>query len=549
VEHESLVVRFQSEPDRIHPLFSRNSTSTQIEKLIFQPLAEFDPYSLELLPVLSESIPESIKITEGSYKDMNALDIRIKPDALWQDSVPVTVEDVLFTLKSILNPKVDVARFRNQLAFINDAALLDKKTLRIYFDANYHNAEIYLMNYFIYPKHICDPNGLLDAYSLAQLKDINAETLAEDHPLNDFAIGFDTFDLSRRQIIGSGPYKLKYWNSGYEIALDKKDNWWGKVHEESNHFKAFPKEVKFKIIPDEQTASMALKSGQIDVLPDLSPEHFLRLMENETDRYQFLTPPLMQYYYLCLNNESEFFKDPKVRKAMVHITNIEEIINLAMKGFGKHLTGPFLPESKDYNQSLRPYDIDIAIADSLLSLAGWEDTNNDGTRDKDINGQRIELIPEINITSSTLGRQIAIILKEQFKKAGIGLDIEVQDFRKSMQDMRSDNFDIVAALNRQAPFVANLKPAWHSAGKEVGGNNLANYYNSSVDSLIEVLVYTRDIEDRMEIHRAIHGHIYNDVPVIFLLMPTERIVVSNKWQARPSTMRPGYFVNLFKSAH
>ncbi len=86
---------------------------------------------------------------------------------------------------------------------------------------------------------------------------------------------------------------------------------------------------------------------------------------------------------------SEFFKDKRVRWALSHAVPVDQIIDKVYHGLAEPLTGPFLPGSSGYDCSLEPVSFDLAKSRELLDEAGWKDSDGDGVRDKEIEGQRL----------------------------------------------------------------------------------------------------------------------------------------------------------------
>src|SRR4030095_4669342 len=60
-------VRMPLEPESLHPMFSKSSFAIQIASLILLPIAEYDPVTLQLSPLLITSIPTSEKVSDGKH--------------------------------------------------------------------------------------------------------------------------------------------------------------------------------------------------------------------------------------------------------------------------------------------------------------------------------------------------------------------------------------------------------------------------------------------------------------------------------------------------
>ncbi len=546
VNDNHLIVRLSTEPDRLNPILSRGSTASQIENFIFQPLAEVDPLTLEFDPILLEKISEPVVQNREDYGVVDRLDIQLKADATWSDGEPITYHDILFTLKTILNPEVGVARFRSALSFIKgeDHDENDLKFLTFYLDTAVFNADKMLTNFHILPRHIYDSVGYMTDIPF-ELFVNNGTNEAQNENLKKFAMQFTDEKFSRNIVAGSGPYELDNWNAGYELKLKRKSGWWGSKYESSNLFKAIPEAITYKIIPDEQLAVTAIANDNIHVIAGLNPEKFRVLQETGPEKYQFLTPKIPQYYYILLNNQSPFLSDVRIRQALAHLIDQNKMIEVVMNGYGMPLTSPLSPDSKYYDKSIAPYSFDVDKAAELLEAAGWADSNDNGILDREIDQAQKELTMRICITGSELGRKIALLLQDNAKKAGIDIEIKTQKFNpNSMNDMRSGDFEMVATAARQSFLESYLKPTWHSSGYTRGGGNLMGFMDDDVDRILDALDTEEDMDDRIDLYHEFHAKIHEQVPVLFLLMPTERVLVSNDWHVDESPRRPGYFENL-----
>lgn len=545
VQSDQIIIRFDQEPERLNPVLSSGSGASQIENMIFQPLAEVDPFTLEQQPVLLEKLHTPVNVRDSVLGPMDRLDVQLKKDAKWTDGKPVTYKDILFTLKLFFTDALENPRFKQHLGFLIDEKHTDsdEKFISFYMDTMAFKPELILTNFHIMPAHIYDSAGVLSQFPLVDfIKDKFTE--ADESKLTTFANQFKSEKYSRETVIGSGPYRLKNWTTGYQIDLEKKENWWGDKYAESNLFKAKPKEINYRIIPDQQVAITAMANNNVDVISSVTPEKFSALKEVASDDYQFLTPTLPRYYYIVLNNEAVTLREKKVRQAMAHLVNQQEMIEVVMSGYGHPVTAPLIPSGPYYDQKLAPYAFDVSKAKRLLSDAGWRDSDDDGIVDKEFEGEKVDLTVDINITGGALGRQIALLLQDNFKKAGIDLQIVTKKYAESKKQMRQGTFDMVATRGTNSVQEVNLAPVWHTEGIGDGGRNLARYSNPELDKILDALELEERPSARIRLYHKLHRIIYDDVPVLYLLMPTERILVSKRWNLEPSPRRPGYFENL-----
>jgi len=549
---EVVRIRIVDEPDKLNPMLSTSTISTQVSSLIIQPLVEFDPHTLEINPILVESLPDEESITEGEFAGGKIYKFKLREDAVWSDGKPVTVNDYIFTLKAVFTPGMETNAWRSFLANISEVIPDpdNPKWFKVIVGQAHMQAMLIASNFNIYPKHFYDPNGYLDNFSLNELLDIEkAKELESNEQIKSFVTAFSSATFSREIVEGSGPYQLKSWDTNQGIVLTKKENWWGdKYASDISLFQAYPKRIVYNIMPDEAAALTALKDGSIDLMNDIKPANFLALQADETyaEKLAFHSPSLLGYYYIGINNAGKFTSDKKVRRAMALLVDVPSIINVVMKGAAKQTVGPVSPNSKYYNTSLKSLDYNVDEAKLLLKDAGWVDTNGNGTLNKVIDGKLTEFDISIMTTQRPLGKDICAIVADGFKKVGINLTIDSKPFNLIVQDLNKRDYDLAALASRHSPGLWDPYQNWHSSSDVQGGSNRASFKNARADELIETIRSTTDESLRDASYKELQKIIYDEQGHIFLFAPAERIAVNKKFNLKSSSRRPGFFEQQLK---
>ena len=115
-EEFDINIRMKNDPGKINPMVGNPTTeSTEINSLIFLPLAHYDPGNFELTPILIKEMPLGRSLDNGGI----AYDYEFLPDAVWNDGSPITAKDYLFTIKLAMNPGVDAASWRGGLQMMS----------------------------------------------------------------------------------------------------------------------------------------------------------------------------------------------------------------------------------------------------------------------------------------------------------------------------------------------------------------------------------------------------------------------------------------------
>lgn len=124
--------------------------------------------------------------------------------------------------------------------------------------------------------------------------------------------------------------------------------------------------------------------------------------------------------------------------------------------------------------------------------------------------------------------QIAEMLKDQWKKIGVELQIEVLENEAFQQRLTKRDYDLLL-FGQNLGYNLDAYPYWHSSQAKEGGLNLSQYNNWIVDSLLaQARVDTE--KERQETLKEIQKIISEQVPAIFLYRPTYYTALSKDIQ-------------------
>ena len=550
---QTITVRLEADPDRLNPMLSSTGYSTDVFRYIFYPLADIDPFSLKMAPVLIKTLPAKYTVETGVYKGKSAYKFYILNEAKWDNGTPITGFDFAFTLKAAFNPLVASERWRAPMGFVQDVLVDEKnpKTFSVVVNEEYFLADILLASINIYPEYLFDSKAIMRKYSLADLIDPvkSAQMAQKEAGLKEFADEFNNAKYGRDPefVMGAGPYKLVEWTTGQKIVLKKKSNWWGDaLSKQYPMLQAYPEQLIFKIVADNVTTISMLKDGQLDALGGFSASQYKEVSTNKSiaDKYNIFTPTVLQYLYFGLNLKNPKLSDKKVRQALSHLLDLDATIGL-LDGLGERIIGPFHPSKEYYNHTLKPIALDINKANQLLDEAGWKDSDGNGVRDKMIEGVNTPLDLTISLgTSSEIGKKLSLMMQENAKKAGINIVLDAREMSQVMADVKAGKFEISPLKNRLDPVLDDPYNSWNSANITAGGGNRIGYSNPEADKLTELIRTTKDEKIRNQSYQKFQEILYEDQPVIFLYAPKEPVLIAKKFeQAKPSVIKPGFALN------
>lgn len=486
-----LVWHLGAEPDTLNRIIATDAYESRINGFVYDSLVDRDNKTLELIPRLATSWDIS--------EDKLSFTFHLRKDVKWHDGVPFTADDVIYSYERIQDPKVDAPHLRVYYKDIKKVDKLDDYTVRFVYSRPYFKALEFCGGIPVIAKHIYEDG-----------KDFNTNP-AGRHP------------------IGTGPYKFVKWDTGKKIIIERNEDYWDKSR--------IPeiKGINFKIISDDSVALQELKKREID-LASLRPIQWVKQIETKSFqenfiKHQYYTPG---YRFIGWNLRRPFFQDKRVRRALTMLINRQAIVDKLEFGLGKVISGPFFFEGYEYNQKIVALPFDPEAAKKLLEESGWVDSDGDGIRDKEIehevNGEMKKeqvafrftfLIP----SGVRFYERLASIMKEDFTKAGIDIDIRTMEWAAFVGRVNKRDFD-ATSLGWSFGFDEDPYQVWHSSqAKE--GSNFVGFENKEADKLMEEARVTFDKDKRADLYHRFHEIVADEQPYTFLYTG-QALVARNK---------------------
>ncbi|MEX2375879.1 MAG: ABC transporter substrate-binding protein [Dehalococcoidia bacterium] len=309
----------------------------------------------------------------------NTITLRLNPRATFSDGAPVTAEDVRYTLQRGLQGNLGFTKIQyavGNLASMRQVQVVNSRTIRLRY-----------------------PQGL-NRFSLAnlthQLFGVVKKTYVESGATSADPWGGR---LLAQKPLGSGPYTLASWRPGESVLLRARSGYWGQP-------KPTYAEIEYRIIPNSQTRALLLRSGEVDVAYDLSPEQ-LRQAASEADLRVLSVPAPQDTLAFRMNPAEAPFDDLNFRRAIIKAIPYGEIIRGAVRGFGTRIKSPCGISAQGY-RSYSLYETNLRQARAFLA------------RSKYASGARFTLIlPNANPSVVTAVQMI----QSSLRRIGITMDI------------------------------------------------------------------------------------------------------------------------------
>ena len=439
-----------------------------VNKTIYNNLVQYalsdDGESILLVPDLAESWDANEDLSEFTFV--------IKEGVTWHDGEPFTVEDVEFTINTVLNPDNN-ASGRNNISSIESVEIVDERTVRFILTAPFADLPIMLgYNRPMFPKHLLEGADFENP----------TEFLANP--------------------VGTGPFRFVELVQGSHMATE--------AYEDYFEGRPLMDGIYFGVIPDGNTRVAQLLAGDIDFTV-IEPAQLEAVEDNDDIEVRFT--PQVNYFFFAINHSLEKFADVRVRQALVHAIDRQAVIDNILQGAGTLSVGPINPLLGDfYDPTIVPYEFDMDQAAALLEEAGWTKDSDGNLTNAD--GETFTILfngPSIN----PIMVQVIQYAEQQYSELGFDVTLDIVDWPVHLDKYREGGYDLLMEWWITPPSPDQFSH-YHT-----DGNNWWNYSNPEVDDLITQARTEPDYDRRVELYHQLSQALHEDVPIVYLYHPQE----------------------------
>jgi len=175
-----------------------------------------------------------------------------------------------------------------------------------------------------------------------------------------------------KQAVGTGPFKQVEWQAGNAVRYQRFDGYW--MQGADGKPLPYPDAVEMKFQSDPAAALLALRSGDLDVLPTVLGKDIPAIKGDPNLVYQE-APWQSTIYCLGFNARpgKKFAGDQmkKVRQAVQYAIDREGMAKALGLGLGQPAYYLLAPGQIGYDESLPKYSFDLDKAKQLMSEAGF----------------------------------------------------------------------------------------------------------------------------------------------------------------------------------
>ncbi len=536
------------------------------------------------------------KLTNDLVKDYQISDdgktytFTLKDNIYWQDGVTLTVDDVIYTIKTIQNSDYKSPLRANWLNV--DVQKLSDKSFAFSLGTPY-NSFLENCTVKIIPQHIWK------------------NVLPENFALSSYNL----------QPVGSGPYIISALSQGNgnflkSISLSANHKYYSKIPYISNIYVQFFANKDDLVKAANQKTIDGFSIASFDNNEALA-ESQVRQGWSENEQFSTYSFSLPRYFAVFFNSaNTKILADPNITQALNYSVNKPELVDTISKSFKEKINlvnSPILPDYFGYQAPTVSYDFNQDTANKLLDTSGFI-VGADGQRAKPNNkklafqfksylkqgstGSEVtelqaclarldpafkdllqnettgkygkgtdaavtafqqKYLPDakptgevgtgtrqklnelcfvnqststpLKITLTTINQpqilQVANLLKAYWKAVGIDVEINAVDLSSLKDAIKNRSYDMLL-YGQALGSEPDIYPFWHSSQINDPGLNFSNYQNKNVDKLLKDSREALDESVKIQGYEKLQDLVLKDSPALFLYNPDYVYWVSKK---------------------
>jgi peptide/nickel transport system substrate-binding protein len=299
---------------------------------------------------------------------------------------------------------------------------------------------------------------------------------------------------------GTGPYKLKSWERGNEVVMEKFDDYW-RGWKDNQYDMAI-----IKLVSETSTRRQMIESNTAQIITNMPFEDVDAL--KDINGIEVINAPSFQNLAAYFNTDKEPLNNKLVRQALSYAVPYQQIVEHVMSGYASQSKGPIPQNLWGHDDSLFQYNLDLEKAKSLLEKAGYKPGD-------------IKLLLTYK-SGDENQRKTAELMKAEMQKIGVELEIRGMPWDAQWEMSKSPD-----PKNRQDIYMMYWWPdyadpyTWMNAlyhTEDVIVFNLGYWENSDYDKLVEDANAIAGVDRNKAVEKYSEAQkiLIDEAPAIFL---------------------------------
>ncbi len=301
---------------------------------------------------------------------------------------------------------------------------------------------------------------------------------------------------------GTGPFKLKQWDKGNSLVLEKNEFYYGEM--------AKVDFVTFHILSG---APMNMyETGEIDVAS--VPIFYIDKATDKAGPFyrELVVVPELSFFYIGFNTTKPPFDDVNIRHAFSQAIDKDKLVSLVFRDMLRRADGILPPGMPGYNKDLSWLDYDVDKAKELIATSKYGDVSK---------------LPPITLTTMGWGglisQELEAIIHEWRQNLGVEVKVrqlEPQRFLYHLKQEKDEMFLMgwIADYPHPQDFLDIL---FHTDAD----NNYAEYNNPEVDIILEKAGVEQDNDLSLALYQQAEQKLVDDAAFLPLWFGQNYILI------------------------
>ncbi|HVJ53374.1 MAG TPA: ABC transporter substrate-binding protein [Aliidongia sp.] len=447
----------------------RLTVGTTADMIDYNPLtsdSRTDRWILDLM------YPSLMRVTEdGGTADVLAVDwqyadegrivrLKIRDDFRWSDGVPITAEDVAFTIEAIKRENLGVTAA--SIPAFEAAKVLSPTEVEF---------------------RLSRPDGTFKSAVGLWMPIVPAHVFGKVGQIKGFANDHDW--------VSAGPYRLVKVERGQRYVMERVDS-----YPMAPNGRPTLDEVVFRVFPDVNAEVLALRNGDLDLVANTLPPNLARSLENNPT---ITLQPVksLGFAHIEFNLKRSPLDQVEVRQAIAHAINYDAIRRVVLRGAGLSSDSSVLTPTLKFwhDPSVTEYSFDPNAARALLAKAG-------------ISHLSVSMVYD---QADPYIASWAQIFRDSAAEAGIEIKLNGMERNTYLQRTHDHDFEIYAG----SWSIMDNPPSYLGFAFKTGAFvNFGQLSDPALDKLIdraqEALTPEAALDPVREAAKLIHDEVYDD---------------------------------------
>ena len=400
-------------------------------------------------------------LVDGSYQgnlaehfsvseDGMQITIKLREGIKFHNGDELTTEDIAYTYDSLSQSTL----------FANDATYYDRTEIMDDYNCVIHAA-------------VQNPLFMLTLCNVNIISEQAVNELAGDYAMNP---------------VGTGAYKFVRYDGFNNVVLEANEDYWGGAPE--------IKKLTYRIFSDNQTMTMALEAGEIDIIGSLDPTSAIQYDNNSNFKTTWKESDGISL--LLFNVNCAPFDKKEVRQAISYAID-REAINLIVGEGRCKITDAFYTErmaaAPDYDD-LPHYEFDLDKAKELMASAGLAD------------GFALE--EPVRIVAEQ--EKLTVALQEQLSEIGISFNIEILESNTLFSNyLFVNNYNMMPFGLSTETYDRGYVAQFYDMNSSMP--NMTGYENPDFSNMIIQANHCSNLEERKELYTEMWKIAAEDLPI------------------------------------